>query len=114
MIRRAPIRIQVAAAFAAAMAVVLLATGLARCASVMHIMDPELRRRMDRMYRNGAVAGVVGLVIVAVLFVGGNHSPAVAGAAVITALFAAARSGRAAEARFSNWPPAHERRTLGP
>jgi uncharacterized membrane protein YidH (DUF202 family) len=68
MIRRAPIRIQVAAAFAAAMAVVLLATGLARCASVMHIMDPELRRRMDRMYRNGAVAGVVGLVIVAVLW----------------------------------------------
>ena len=33
---------------------------------------------------------------------------------VITALFAAARSGRAAEASFSNWPPAHERRTLGP
>lgn len=38
-------------------------------------MDPKLRQRMDRMYRNGAVAGGIILAACVGIILGGDHSP---------------------------------------
>jgi hypothetical protein len=38
-------------------------------------MDPKLRQRMDRMYRNGAVAGGIILAACVGIILDGDHSP---------------------------------------
>lgn len=50
-------------------------------------MDPDLRKRMDRMYRNGAVVGAIVLAACIGLILGGDHDPLLILFAFCSALF---------------------------
>ena len=52
-------------------------------------MDPDLRRKITRYYRVGAAVGILTLAVSCGLLLGGNHSPALVGFTLCTALFAA-------------------------
>ena len=49
-------------------------------------MDPDLRQRMAKMYRRGAISGAVILAICVGAILAGNNSPALIGGAIIAAL----------------------------
>jgi hypothetical protein len=50
-------------------------------------MDPELRQRLDRMYRNGAVVAAVVLAACVGIILGGDHSPRLMAYSFCIALF---------------------------
>ena len=50
-------------------------------------MDPNLRDRLDRMYRAGAIAGAIILAACLGLILGGEHSPDLIALVVGLALF---------------------------
>jgi hypothetical protein len=50
-------------------------------------MDPELRQRLDRMFRNGAVVGAIVLAACIGIILGGDHSPRMIAYAFCIALF---------------------------